>query len=94
MSQPLNLTAPERAAVMLLALDEEVAKEVLRHLDPGDLRKLAQTAERLGALDADAQRTIDAALGKAPVLGRAHVIQTMTMMRPVEGVGLATARLG
>ncbi len=46
------------------------------------------------ALDPEAEAAIETALGRAAVRGRAHVIQTMTMMRPADGVGLATARLG
>lgn len=46
------------------------------------------------ALDPEAQASIERTLGQVPVRGRAQVIQTMTMMRPVEGVGLSTARIG
>ena len=45
-------------------------------------------------LDDAANEAIETTLRDAPVRGRAQVIQTMTMMRPMEGVGLATARLG
>ena len=45
------------------------------------------------ALDPSATATIETVLREAPVLGRSEVIQTMTMMRPVDGVGLSTARM-
>lgn len=45
------------------------------------------------ALDPAAVATIEKTLGAAPVQGRANVIQTMTMMRPADGVGLPTARM-
>ena len=45
------------------------------------------------ALDAPAAAIVEQALRGAPLRGRSDVIQTMTMMRPAEGVGLATARM-
>lgn len=44
-------------------------------------------------LDEAALATLEQTLSRAPVRARTAVIQTMTMMRPVEGVGLATARM-
>ncbi len=45
------------------------------------------------ALDEASLSAIDLTLKSAPVQARANVIQTMTMMRPAEGVGLQTARM-
>jgi putative ABC transport system permease protein len=45
------------------------------------------------ALDDAARATLEGVLKDAPVEGRAEVVQTLTMMRPPEGVGLQTARM-
>ena len=44
-------------------------------------------------LDGAATASIEQILQRAPVRARAEVVQTMTMMRPAEGAGLATARM-
>jgi flagellar motor switch protein FliG len=48
------LSGPEKAAVLLLALDEDVAAEVMSHLDEAQLRLLAERAGRLGSSAAGA----------------------------------------
>lgn len=52
-AQP-RLTSAQRAAVVLLGLDEDVAQQVLKALDPRDLRVLAAAADSLGNIGGDA----------------------------------------
>ena len=54
MNGPHRLTPAQRAAVVLLGLDEDVAQHVLRALDPRDLRLLAEAADSLGNVGGDA----------------------------------------
>jgi flagellar motor switch protein FliG len=49
-----KLTAPQRAALVLLALDEDVARDILRQMDPKDLRKLAKAADSLSGVSPEA----------------------------------------
>lgn len=48
MTATQRLTPAQRAAVVLLGLDEDVAQQVLKALDPRDLRLLAAAADSLG----------------------------------------------
>jgi len=47
------LAGADKAALLLLALDEDVAAALLKHLDEGQLKKLAARADRLDASMAD-----------------------------------------
>ena len=42
-----SLSAPEKAALIILALDEKVAADLLRHLEEAEVRQLAAIVERL-----------------------------------------------
>ena len=47
MSPLPRLGGPQKAALVLMALDEDVAAEVMRHLDEAELRRLAESTETL-----------------------------------------------
>jgi len=47
------LTGPEKAALVVLGLDEEVAVQILRALDEDDLRRLAEVVERFDPIPTD-----------------------------------------
>jgi len=49
-----RLSGPERAALVLLGLDEEVAAQVLAHLNDQDLRRLAECSVALEPIPVDA----------------------------------------
>ena len=42
-----RLTGPQKAAILLLSLDEDAATEVLKHLDSREIQRLTQHASRL-----------------------------------------------
>lgn len=44
---PRALGGPEKAALFLLAVDEEVASQIIAHFDEDDVRRVAASAERL-----------------------------------------------
>lgn len=46
-----RLTGPQKAAALILGLDEAVAAEVLRHLEPDDLRRLVPVVDALQIAD-------------------------------------------
>ncbi|MGF1643653.1 MAG: flagellar motor switch protein FliG [Thiotrichales bacterium] len=47
-SKPVsNLTGPERAAVLLMALGEEEASRILRHMEPGEVQSLGSAMTAL-----------------------------------------------
>ena len=68
-----SLDGPERAAMIVLGLDEDVAADVLRHLPEDDLRRLAAAVARLEPVPLDllepAFEEFDRAL-RSPVLPR------------------------
>ena len=49
-----NLTGPQKAALVILGLDEQIACDVLRHLEEGELRRLTASVEVLDTLPVDA----------------------------------------
>jgi flagellar motor switch protein FliG len=57
MTEPQTLKGPEKAAVFLLGLDESIACDVLRHLDPSDLQRLADIMPTLGTIPLTAFET-------------------------------------
>jgi flagellar motor switch protein FliG len=47
---PLILSGPQKAAAILLAMGKPLATRLLRHFEPEDLRSVARSAARLGAV--------------------------------------------
>ena len=47
-----NLTGPERAAALLLALGEDISGEVFKRLDEDEIKELSQQMARLGSISA------------------------------------------
>ena len=53
-----RLTGEEKAAVLLLALGENAASEVMKHLDPKDIRRLGGTMNALADLTSDVRNDV------------------------------------
>lgn len=53
MSPLPRLAGPQKAALVMIALDEDVAAEVMRHLDEAELRRLAESTETLQGVSPD-----------------------------------------
>lgn len=54
-----ELTGVDKAAVLLLSLGEEVATEVFRHLDEGEVRIVTKALARMRTVPADHLRTVE-----------------------------------
>lgn len=54
-----ELTGVDKAAVLLLSLGEEVAAEVFRHLDDGEVRVVTKALARMRTVPADHLRTVE-----------------------------------
>ncbi len=54
MSPPRDLNGPEKAALFLLAIEEDVAQKIIVHLDGEELRRLATSAEHLSQVAPEA----------------------------------------
>lgn len=54
MSEPFAISGPERAAVMVMLLDDEHAASLLSQLEPAELRLLGEKMCAIGDIDADA----------------------------------------
>jgi flagellar motor switch protein FliG len=55
------LTGPQKAALVILGMDESVATEILRHLDEKDMRKLAAEVDAMKVIPVD---KLDAVFGE------------------------------
>src|SRR5258705_1413538 len=56
---PEELTGVDKAAVLLLSLGPEVATEVFRHLDEGEVRQVTKALARIRSVPADQLRTVE-----------------------------------
>ncbi len=54
MSTPQPMLGAKQAALVLLALDEELASDIMRHLSEADLRRLAEHADKLEPIPVEA----------------------------------------
>src|SRR5258706_7300766 len=54
-----ELTGVDKAAVLLLSLGEEVAAEVFRHLDEGEVRVVTKALARMRTVPAEHLRTVE-----------------------------------
>ncbi len=71
---PTAILGPQRAAIALLALDEEVAAQVLSRMSEGDVRRLVDAVDDLDAIGAD---TIQAVLEQLEI----HLTDPLSVIR-------------
>ena len=67
MSPLPRLGGPQKAALVLMALDEDVAAEVMRHLDEAELRRLAESTETLQGVSPEVLGPVFEAFGEHAV---------------------------
>ena len=75
MSNALSMAGADKAALVILGLDEFVAKDILRHLSDADIQRLAKSVERMANVPMEAiDPTFDefAQRMRAPVLPSAR----------------------
>ena len=89
---PATLTGAQKAAVAVLALDEELAVRVLSQLDDTELRRLGRAVDELGPVADDALAAVFEELQRE--IGRTSVSgpSARRYLRRVAGVALGEAR--
>lgn len=67
-----RLTGPQKAAIFVLGMEEEVAREVLRHLGNDELRDLTEIVDKLPSVPPEALESVCsefAKLMRSPIIG-------------------------
>jgi flagellar motor switch protein FliG len=82
---PRKLTGEEKAAVFLLSLGENAAAEVMKHLEPTDIRRLGGPLTALTELNSDVRNevvqefhTLSSGAGEIPIEGKIYMKKILT----------------
>jgi flagellar motor switch protein FliG len=65
MPEPTKLNGVERSAILILALGERKAADVLRQMEPKEVQRIGAAMTRLGAINRDQINAVLAAFGMA-----------------------------
>jgi len=65
----MNLSGEEKAAILLRAIGEDAAAEVMRHLDPKDIRKIGSHMTAISNISRDEESTVIAEFQTAASVG-------------------------
>ncbi|MDE3034384.1 MAG: flagellar motor switch protein FliG [Nitrospirota bacterium] len=65
----MNLSGEEKAAILLRAIGEDAAAEVMRHLDPKDIRKIGSHMTAISNISRDEESTVIAEFQTAASIG-------------------------
>lgn len=85
-----ELSGVEKAAVLLLSLGEEVAAEVFRHLDDGEVRVVTKALARMRTVPAEHLRTVEQDYRKRVSTARGLRVDGLLFARSLVNQTLAT----